>query len=430
MPGTLPSKPSRRVLVLGEDPRILLAIGRSLGRRGIQVDAGWCRQDSFALRSRFITPVPGQEQAHEGEAAIDSLAQQLRSVAYDLVIPITDQAIQALRSRRTELTQACRLAMPSEGALSVVLDKRETARLADELRIPVPTSWTISDPSQLDEIGTLPLPALVKPTSSADGSSEGKRFVRRVDTREELYSHVSFLLRDTDEVVLQERVAGGGVGVNVLAASGKILFAFQHVRLHETLGYGATYRKSAALSKELLAAAEKLIGAMNYTGVAMVEFRVDPTNGTWRLLEINGRFWGSLPLAIASGADFPHYLYSLVVDSQEDFPAGYRIGTHCRSMLGDVRWWWRCLARRNCSALEDVAELGWAIERRPKKQLLRDVTRGVFFRDHVDSFSWDDLGPFWSELSATRRLFYEWDRRRVDRRRRDVATRTVRQPTG
>src|SRR6185369_11393153 len=94
-------------------------------------------------------------------------------------------------------------------------------------------------------------------------------------------------------LLVQQNFIGIGVGVEVLCREGEVLAAFQHERVHEPMsGGGSTYRKSVALSPELMDAARKLMRAMQHTGVGMVEFKVNPADGSWILIEINGRFWG------------------------------------------------------------------------------------------------------------------------------------------
>src|SRR6185503_6339152 len=113
---------------------------------------------------------------------------------------------------------------------------------------------------------------------------------------------------------------------------GQVLSAFQHARIHETTEWGSSYRRSVAISPELLEASQRLMQAIRYTGVAMAEFIVNPKSGQWVFLEINGRFWGSLPLAVAAGADFPYYLYRLLVEDNRDLPTDYRLGVRCRNL--------------------------------------------------------------------------------------------------
>ena len=96
--------------------------------------------------------------------------------------------------------------------------------------------------------------------------------------------------------------------------------------------------ESVALDPPLLDHAERILEALKWHGVAMVEFRRDARDGVSKLLEINGRFWGSLQLAIDSGVDFPYLLYRLAVDGDIDPVFTYRVGVRLRWWLGDLDW--------------------------------------------------------------------------------------------
>ncbi len=121
-------------------------------------------------------------------------------------------------------------------------------------------------------------------------------------------------------MVAQENFIGKGAGVQLLASEGEILYAFQHIRIHEPLRGGpSSYRKSVPLNPELLNASKTIIKALNYTGVAMVEFKWHPDSGDWVFIELNARFWGSLPLSIAAGADFPYFLYEMLTTGKRNF---------------------------------------------------------------------------------------------------------------
>jgi predicted ATP-grasp superfamily ATP-dependent carboligase len=83
------------------------------------------------------------------------------------------------------------------------------------------------------------------------------------------------------------------------------------------------------------AAAAKLLGAADWTGPAMVEFRVSDA-GTPYLMEVNGRFWGSLQLAIDCGVDFPWLLYRITRNLPLTPPQPYITGKRLRWLLGDL----------------------------------------------------------------------------------------------
>jgi hypothetical protein len=143
------------------------------------------------------------------------------------------------------------------------------------------------------------------------------------------------------EVLLQQYVPGEGHGVELLATEGRVLAAFQHRRLHEVpiTGGASSFRESVALDPDLLAASTRLLEALRWTGLAMVEFRVGP-GGPW-LMEVNGRIWGSLPLAVKAGMDFPVRMAELFVEGPPPAgpPAtGYTVGVRSRNLWLEVLW--------------------------------------------------------------------------------------------
>jgi hypothetical protein len=68
----------------------------------------------------------------------------------------------------------------------------------------------------------------------------------------------------------------------------------------------------------------------------MVEFRVR-ADGTPVFLEVNGRFWNSLALAVYAGADFPALLAQMAEHDDVAAAPAYRSGVRCRWLLGDFR---------------------------------------------------------------------------------------------
>ena len=113
---------------------------------------------------------------------------------------------------------------------------------------------------------------------------------------EALNTNLEILLEQGD-VSVQENFIGTGVGIELLAAQGELLFAFQHVRVHEPImGGGSSYRKSVPLDPKLLEASTKLLKALNYTGVAMVEFKVNFKTGASLSVARHGKTQISTPL--------------------------------------------------------------------------------------------------------------------------------------
>ncbi|MEW6359065.1 MAG: ATP-grasp domain-containing protein [Planctomycetota bacterium] len=382
---------TRKVLVLGEDDRSFLTVVRSLGRRGLRVHVGWCPPSWAALRSRYVARVhdiPPYDPADDRwKRSLISIMQQEK---FDLVIPTNDKALLPLQTHRADFAEYAPIYLLNERAFEVAYDKLKTCELAASLDIPVPPCVVMSRTSEADSVlRELQPPVVLKPRASYSLSDlANKRCVRKAHTKEDLEAYLAIMLPE-GKVLAQQDVPGSGVGVEVLARRGAILLAFQHVRIHESLMGGGTYRKSVAVQPELLDAVAKLVRALDYTGVAMVEFKVDFKTGDWFLLEINGRFWGSLPLAVAAGADFPYHLYQLLVEGKQAFPQNYRKGIYCRSVFADIRW-----MRQNFRADRSDRTLRVL----PFWQVAQEVMNIFTFQERSDTFVLDDLKPGFVEL--------------------------------
>ena len=97
--------------------------------------------------------------------------------------------------------------------------------------------------------------------------------------------------------------------------------------------------QSVTLNPKLVDYSVRLLRAMHWEGVAMVEYRYDAAADRAVLMEVNGRFWGSLPLALHAGVDFPYLLYLSTLDELDAAPARpYKVGVKCRLVAGDTKW--------------------------------------------------------------------------------------------
>lgn len=215
--------------------------------------------------------------------------------------------------------------------------KDEALRLAARLGIPAPATFFPASLEELrDRLGDLPLPAVIKPRLGS--GSTGIAYVR---DREALWPSYLRCHRFSPRPLVQEYIPEGGpaVGASFLFdADHRPVAHFIHRRLRQypLTGGPSTLRESIAdpTVREL---GERLLRELDWVGVAMVEFRYDPRDGRPKLMEINPRFWGSLPLAIQAGVDFPYLIYRLVRGEPLEASAGYALGKRCRWILpGDL----------------------------------------------------------------------------------------------
>ncbi len=306
------------VLVTDADRGSSLAIIRSLGRAGFRVIAADSDPRSLGFRSRYaaerlVLPSPRTAPDRYGAAIVSAL----RDRKLDLLIPVTDEVIQILAHHRAEIEPLCRLALPDPEPLRIVRDKAETVRLAERLGVPVPrTAVVATREDALRAAEYIPFPVVLKAATSPRYDAGRGRFVRHpVCYARDLAELQARLARfeGCPAFLLQEYWRGTGCGVEMLAEEGCVLAAFQHRRLAEipVTGGASAWRESVALDPALYDHAARLVAALDWTGLIMVEFKV---GAEARLMEINGRVWGSLPLAVASGMDFPARLVRLYLD--------------------------------------------------------------------------------------------------------------------
>jgi predicted ATP-grasp superfamily ATP-dependent carboligase len=376
-----------RVLVLGTDQRVVLAVVRSLGRQGLTVHLGWSARNSIAARSRYVAHVHELPRYNPvSDLWKQELLAVLRREPFDLVIPCNDSTLVPLIANRSDFAEFPQIYLLPPDVFSTVSDKFNTYRLAQDLGVNVPRGRVIDRSADPDElIQEFGLPLILKPQATITVHNAAlANVVRRVGSREDLAEAVAQL--GEQPVLVQENFAGRGVGVEMLVQDGEVLVAFQHARIHETMEWGSSYRKSVPLTPHLLEAARTLMRGIGYTGVAMAEFIVDPLTDRWVFLEINGRFWGSLPLAVAAGADFPFYLYQMLVEGERKFPTDYRLGVRCRNLPLDLGW-----------MKSRFSGDGWRKLVAPL-QMAAQLSTIALHGDHLDSFSLDDPRPQITEL--------------------------------
>jgi predicted ATP-grasp superfamily ATP-dependent carboligase len=344
----------RRVLVTDAGRSSAIAFIRSLGRRGWHVIAADANPRSPGFSSRYtaerlVYPSP----ADAPEDVVDLVLETARRQGVDLIVPVTDELVLPLSAARARFDGVSRLAIADAEALAAVSDKLATLERAGALDVPTPMSALVATTAEaLDEADSLGWPLVLKPQAS-----RRYRAGSAVDAFEVAYAASADELREAmrpfegrSPVLLQEYCAGEGHGVELLLAEGRPLQAFQHRRLREVpiTGGASSFRESVALDPVLYGHATRFLDSLRWTGLAMVEFKVGPDGP--RLMEVNGRIWGSLPLAVKAGMDFPGGVAELYLDGPvpENRPVdtSYTIGVRSRNLALDVVWIASALRRR------------------------------------------------------------------------------------
>ena len=330
------------VLVTDGDNRAALAITRSLGRKGHRVIVGEKSRPSLASVSRYssggwVYPDP----LKCPDDFLDDLVRAVKEKKIEVLLPVTEITTGLVTENARSFEGLCRLPFPDGNAFRTASNKLEIVRLAESIGVPVPETRILMEKSaDAGTVAGLSYPVVVKPHRSrvlTKNGWQGTGVSYACDPEE-----LADLLGKKDAwefpVLLQERITGPGIGVFACYQNGRMVSLFGHRRIREKPPSGgvSVLRESVPVSPQARIFTGKLLDHLKWHGVAMVEFKIDERDGVPKLMEINGRFWGSLQLAIDAGVDFPDILMGIAEGKAVEPIFVYKEGVKTRWFWGDV----------------------------------------------------------------------------------------------
>jgi predicted ATP-grasp superfamily ATP-dependent carboligase len=331
------------VFLTDGDQRPALAIVRTLGRRGLRMIVGEERPASLASSSRYCVRHITYPSPYRDRAAFNAfLADLVMREHIDVVMPVTDVTTRAVCENQALLERHCALAVPPFRAFDLVTNKARLLEYADGCGVPIPRTHVVDGAARLpDVVARITYPVVVKPVQSRiptehGWESSGVHYAYNRAELEQLYQdHHIFAGYPS---LIQERIVGPGVGVFALFDRGTLVADFAHRRLREKppAGGASVLSESVTVDARLRDHAIRLLGSIGWHGVAMMEYKQDHRTGEYFLMEVNGRFWGSLQLAIDAGVDFPFLAYQLATGRRPDVLTPYAVGVKNRWLFGDV----------------------------------------------------------------------------------------------
>jgi predicted ATP-grasp superfamily ATP-dependent carboligase len=321
-------------VVLGGDYQGL-GIVRSLGRQNVPV----CVIDderSIARFSRYVTKVAVVDSLREEEQIVGSLLEIGRRFDLEgwVLYPTRDEIVAAFARQQSVLAKHFRVPTPGWETTKWVWDKRNTYALADKLGIPTPGTWYPRAVEDLEQIQTAS-PWVIKPAIKEHFFYATKSKAWRANNRNELgeFFRRASVNMPIGEVMIQDLIPGGGSQQFAYCAffkEGRALASMvvRRCRQHPLeFGRASTFVETIELPllEEL---SERFLRAIDYYGLVEMEYKLDPRDGRYKLLDVNGRTWGYHTVGSRAGVDFPYLLYADQMGQSVQ---------HCRGLVG-VKW--------------------------------------------------------------------------------------------
>jgi predicted ATP-grasp superfamily ATP-dependent carboligase len=386
--------------VLGLETQIGLGVVRELGRAGVRVVGIAHDPRALGLASRYLwrkLVVPKPRSA-ELLAVLRNLGQELGPCC---LLAISEANLTWLSANRGELG-AVRPALPSAESLALVLDKQQTLKAARVVGIHVPvTAEPASMVQALALADTFVFPAVLK--WKDPGQVAGKLRAHGlpllkaeyVNTPGEWLAVAKRYEPLAEWPMVQTYARGRGLGQFFFMRQGQAVRRFQHLRIAEWPPEGgfSSVCDAVPLDRhvELQRKSVELLRHIGWEGVAMVEYRWDAESDQAVLMEINGRFWGSYPLAVRCRAGFALLAYHAALG--HPLPALPPPLQHmrCRMVATELKRLGRLLL-----APRLIADRAFRV--RPLHELLTFF--GNFLRPRVSYYVWsaDDPMPYLADL--------------------------------
>jgi predicted ATP-grasp superfamily ATP-dependent carboligase len=364
-----------------------IAVIRSLGRAGYCVHALSDEPGALGLRSRFAA-VAVVGPPYDDSAFLPWFREYVARNQIRVVIP-SEGMLLALQPALAEFGRL----LPVPDKAPVLYRGLSKVAVSRALASPCPASANMPPSAVVERSGvTINLsclgagPYYIKGDAchAVDPRTPGR--VYRVATRDELEARLAEALTSFERVLVQGHVLGQGVGAFFLRWRGEVLAEFMHRRVHEVPHTGgvSSLRESwwhDGVRKDALAKLE----ALEWEGVAMMEYRWEPDTGRFHFIEMNGRFWGSLHLALFAGVDFPAVLVDAMLDRAVARVRSFPLGVRCRfTVPKELQYVWSRLRDRRLSVrskLWTVLEFVLlSLDPRVRSDLLFPGDRGLYWR--------------------------------------------------
>jgi len=333
------------VKILSTDPdrRIGVYAIRYLGQAGAIVD-------SLGIKTQKHEPMGFYSKYLSGRIYYDQndYSDEFRRIIiknhsnYDVINPIEVSKMLNVIEIEEELKLNLKYLLPHKEQLKLSDNKETIIRHAEKVGVPCPKTRTRVEVEDLADPGKLGLtfPCIIK----FRGDSRMTHW-RPEERYRIIYQHKD-LVREYIQMhaieeypVIQEYIDGVGVGFFALYDKDKRLKAqFCHQRIREyPISGGPSSCCKSIYDKELIRHGRTLLESLDWMGLAMVEFKYDKNRNQFYLLEVNPRYWGSLPLAVYSGVNFPVLHIMSILGLPYDPILKYKVGMKMRFIDRDIK---------------------------------------------------------------------------------------------
>ncbi|MBN1826811.1 MAG: hypothetical protein JW958_11150 [Candidatus Eisenbacteria bacterium] len=385
-----PAEPPAAI-ILGASPNGLSFV-RSIGRRGVPVVVMEGPGDLPGLHSRYGIGVRMPDPVERHDFWMETLLSIGRSLPVrPVLIPTGDVHVLMVSRERASLCRYFRFVLPDEEVVEKLPNKREQYGLAERNGLEAPkTFYPESEEEAIAAGDAVGFPCIVKPYYSHLWKRHKEGKLLEVADREELRRAFAEGARIGQAVMVQEKIPGGddqlfGLLVYYDRETRPICLFTKRKLRQNPVEYGDGSFQVSVRIPELMEMGDRFCRAIGYQGLGGFEWKRDPRDGRYKLIELNPRSVSAESLTTASGMDIPWIAYRDIGELERLEPTdSFREGVYWVNLRWDFHSFQQNRRRGN------LTFFGWA------GSLLGKPLRHAFL-------DWRDPAPAWRVAWAAAR---------------------------
>jgi len=327
-------------LIVGDDQVNVLGLARNLGRDGVRVHRLGA-SDAAVLRSRYIRSlslVEGIDDSPDEEfvAALERAAHG--AGGKPVLFPASDLHVIRVARNAAALAASFHLHAASLPATETLVNKRRFYESLAKMGVAHPATRFPRTRGEFEAAAAaIGYPVLVKPEISPLFARlfQKKGFVAH--DREDLFRHLETLEGSGLDMMVQEIIPGGAHCMHGCAgfrtADRILVFCYRRVReFPEGFGCGSLLESVPAFVGQTRLV--DYLGRIGYTGIFDAEFKRDPRDGAYKMIEINARSWWQNTHPSVSGLNIVKAAYDCAAGRPVS-SGGYQVGTKWVHLYND-----------------------------------------------------------------------------------------------
>ena len=380
----------QKVILLCNNPSITcLSVFKSLRKEKVPVEVILNNLEGPFIYSKFAKYKHNNE--NDPEKYLNFILNQCKKKDDPILWPISDDTVKFISKNKTILEEKYVVPVPKWEIIQKCVNKNKTYEEAKKIGVPTPITYKVSTLDQIEEISRkIKFPCIIKPDSTEIKKRIGK-VVKIIDNKFELSTTLTeFITKEWIPLNVQEIIPGPSSNLYTVGSvmdynlKPSAIFTGRKIR-QKPIDFGTCTLGESKWTPEIADLGIKLLKKIGYFGVSQVEFKFDPRDRTYKLMEINARPWLWIWLPTFCGMNLPYIFYKTIKD-QESTVGKFEEGLY----------WHRVQS--------DIVLLSQQIINPHPWFSFKDTLKYMFKRKTYPLFSIYDIKPF---LYETYRLFFK-----------------------